>query len=108
MLSSFEDFEGRPGFPVGALLAQDDFFRRVLAPEVRELLLGDFHLLSTILETVALTQFGGQELEFSLGAARKFVVGGEALPPPIDVNIADTHVERFLPVGADVAKISSY
>ena len=57
MLSSFKDFQGCPGFSVGALLAQDDLFRRVLAPEVGKLLLGDFDLLPAILETMVLAQF---------------------------------------------------
>jgi hypothetical protein len=52
-----------------------------LTPEVGKLLLGNFNLLPAILETMVLAQFGGQKLEFPLGATRKLVVGGEALLP---------------------------
>jgi hypothetical protein len=57
MLSSFKDFQGSPGFSVGALLAQDGLFCRVLAPEVGKLLLGDFDLFAAILEAINLAQF---------------------------------------------------
>ena len=59
------------------------------------MLLGDFDLFLAILETIVLAQFRGQELEFPLRAARKFVVGRKALPPDtINVDKADTHVKR--------------
>src|SRR5450759_28417 len=64
-LPSFKNFQGCSGFSIIALLAQDGLFRRILAPEVSKLLLGNFDLLSTILETVVLAQFRSQELQFS-------------------------------------------
>src|SRR5258708_3291696 len=51
-LSSFKDFQGCSGFSIIALLAQNGLFRRILSPEVGKLLLGDFYLLSAILETI--------------------------------------------------------
>jgi hypothetical protein len=103
MLSSFKDFQGSPGFSVGALLAQDDLFCCVLAPEVSKLLLSDFDLLPTILETITLTQFGGQKLQFPFGAARELIIRGKALSPDtitVDkANRDNTRVESHLDLG---------
>jgi hypothetical protein len=57
-----EDFQCCPAFSISTLLAQDDLFRGILAPEVSKLLLRDFHLPSAILKMVALTQFCGPSL----------------------------------------------
>src|SRR6266536_1523537 len=64
-----------------ALLTQPHLLRCILAPEVGELLLGNFHLLSAIQESIALAQFFRNDLEFSLRAACELVHGTDTFAP---------------------------
>src|SRR5258708_11578432 len=80
-----------------ALLAQQHFLRRIYAPKVGTLLLGQSHLCPPKEQPVPLAQLLCNEVKFSLRAACQFVGGTDTLPPaPANPGIPDGHIKGIV------------
>src|SRR6266700_2213519 len=76
------------------LLAQDGFNVSVFAPKRCQLFLRHFNVLSTVVQTIPLSQFFGQQLEFAFRTPSEFRVGTITFAPfAVNVGKPDSDIK---------------